>query len=408
LAVLAALSWGVISRVGHHGRVRSSSVVFDDNTPSPVLIEGLREGDARALVILFPRLAGQTGTKPKAATDAEAKDLIEIVTSMRTGYLRFSGYGRASSLMLVTKVLERFAIEGTPECWSQALQPVHDLFASGLADPDLQTRIVALNEVGRFWSWFPGRTMKKVEESTLVDWKGALFAPVVRRLSDREPQARAAAVACLGNLHDDKAAALAIASLEDRQSGAGIVRQQVLMSFARRPILLSEDAILKRLHDPDPLVAETAQTILLSRGLTREQIELGRAIFDPKPEHRASVIPQLRNRTDIDPVVWLLQLSNDESELVRADAVAALAERPTPEVLQRLTEMAGSDQSPAVRQAANKILPPGSNAETATTLPIPLPGPRHPGGAGNLPVKTESTAALPPLPGSPSLNPRAN
>jgi HEAT repeat protein len=250
--------------------------------------------------------------------------------------------------------------------------------------------------------------MPEVEERTLVDWKAALYATVVRRLADREPQARVAAVACLGNLHDDRAAALAISYLEDRSEGAGPVRKQVLVSFAQRPILLTDDAILKRLHDPEPGVPETAELILTTRGLTREQIDLGRMIFDPKPEYRASVIPRLRNRADIDPVIWLLQLSHDDSEAVRAGAVAALAEWPSPEVYQRLTEMARTDPSSAVRQAAGKLVPPGPTTQTATTPPLPLPGPRRSGGTGNVAAKSEATVGLPPLPGSPSLNPKAN
>jgi hypothetical protein len=408
LAVAAALSWGLISRGRHHGR-SSASVVFDDKTPLPALTEGLREGDARALVILFPRMAAQAGAVPKAATEAEAREMIEILTSMRTGFLQFGGYGRVSSLMMVTKILERFAVEGAPSNWSRLLQPVHELYASGLADTDLQTRIVALNEVGRFWSWFPGRSMIPAEESALFDWKNALYAPVIRRLGDPEPQARVAAVACLGNLPDDASAAPAIACLEDKKDGAGPVRKQVLISFAQRPILLTDDAILKRLHDPEPGIPETAELLLSTRGLNREQIELGRLIFDPRPEHRASVIPRLRNRTDIDPVVWLLQLSRDASESVRNGAVAALAERPSPEVLQRLGEIARSDESLALRLAAGKLLPPGMKTETATTLPLPMPAaPRHPGGAGTFPAKPKVTVSLPPLPGSPSLSPRAN
>ena len=407
VAALALLSWVVLSRYRDGG---SGAIVYDAATPLPLLTQGLREGDARALLIMFPRLTAGMSPTPKAVTEAEAKELIEILNSTRVGFLRFGSYGRVSSLMLVTKVLERFGVEEAPACWFQALRAAHDLFASGLADADLQTRLTAMNQVGQFWSWFPGRTMMPIEETRLLDWKGALYQPVLRRLGDREPQARAGAVACLGNLADDPAAAKVLAYLEDKGPDAAIVRQQVLVSFAQRPALLSEDAILKRLQDSEPAVAQTAELILKSRGLTTEQIELGRLIFDPRPEHRASVIPQLRNRTDIDPVVWLLQLSHDENESVRLGAAQALAERPTPEVIQRLFEMARSDRSPTVRQAVGKLVVPAPKAETAAALPLPLPLPRSKSGrpAGSVPVNPEATVALPPLPGSPSLNPKAN
>jgi HEAT repeat protein len=405
VAVMAvgAVAWWVVVRAKE---ARRAAVVYDASTPLPVLESGLREGDARALLIVFPRLAAQMTPAPKPVTEAEAKELIVFLESARTGFLRFSGYGRVSSLMLVTKILERFAVDEAPACWYQALRPAHDLLASGLADPDIQTRLTALNQVAQFWSWFPGRSMLSLEESTLLGWKGALYAPVVRRLGDREPQARAAAVACLGSLPDDKAAAEALAYLEDRGPDGGIVRQQVLVSFAQRPILLTEELILKRLHDPDPAIVETADLILKGRGLTAEQVELGRLIFDPKAEHRAAVIPRLRDRTDIDPVVWLLQLSRDENEMIRVSAAAALAERPTPEVLARLTEMSRTDRSPAVRQAVGKLVAAAPKSENATALPIPLPRPAR--GGENLPVAAEATVALPPLPGAPGLNPKAN
>jgi hypothetical protein len=407
LAVVAvavgAVAWWVVAR----GReARRAAVTYNASTPLPTLNGGLREGDARALLIVFPRLAAVMTPTPKPLAEREALELIDILESTRTGFLRFGGYGRVSSLMLVTKVLERFAIDGTPACWHHMLRPAHDLFASGLADPDLQTRMTALNQVAQFWSWFPGRSMIPAEEDWLLRWKDALYGPVLRCLGDSEPQARSAAVACLGSVPDDKAASKALPYLDDESADGGLVRQQVLVSFAQRPLLLTEEMILKRLYDPEPAIVQTAELILKTRGLSPEQIELGRLIFDPKPENRASVIPRLRDRTDIDPVVWLLQLSRDENETVRVTAAAALAERPTPEVLQRLTEMARSDRSPAVRQAVGKLVASAPKSDAATALPLPLPASSRPteGLAGG----PEATVALPPLPGSPSLNPKAN
>ena len=174
-------------------------------------------------------------------------------------------------------------------------------------------------------------------------------------------------------------AAPAAAYVEDPESGG--VRYKALMTFANRPNLLTVDAVLKRLHDPEPGVPELAELILKGRGLTKDQIFLGRQIFDPRPEVRASVIPLLRDRTDIDPVVWLLQLSHDADETVRAKAVEALVDRDSPEVDRRLREMASSDTSPAIRAIAGKHV-------------AKLRGRDH--------------RRAPPLPGSPSLIPRAN
>jgi len=59
----------------------------------PVLTQGLREGDARALLIMFPRLTARMSPTPKAVTEAEAKELIEILNSTRIGFLRSGAMG---------------------------------------------------------------------------------------------------------------------------------------------------------------------------------------------------------------------------------------------------------------------------------------------------------------------------
>ena len=94
------------------------------------------------------------------------------------------------------------------------------------------------------------------------------------------------------------------------------------------------------------------------------------------------MISLIKNRTDIDPIVWLLRLSHDQDETVRIMAVEALAAQKaqTVPIKRRLAEMARSDSSEQVRQTASKFVP----------------------------SVEETTALLPPLPGSASLNPKAN
>ena len=246
----------------------------------------------------------------------------------------------------------------------------------GLADPSAGVRTSALGEVGRLWSWMPGLTPTPAEEEALEAWKAGLLLPTVRRLTDREATTRGAAVACLAKLPINDAASPAVSCLADPDA---TVRQQVLIDFASRPALLNEEAILPRLYDPSKLVALLAERVLKARGLTEEQINLGRLVYHPSAEKRASAIALLLPRTDIDPVVWLLLLSHDREESVRAQALEALAGREGAEVGRRLREMAQTDESARIRAAAAKVAP-----------------------------ASASTASLPPLPGSPSLNPRAN
>ncbi len=358
----------------------ATAVSFDERTPLAVLAPALRDSDARALSALERQILPKGSAKPTAIPEADAKQWQEIISALRSGYPQFSGYGRSLALKLATAVFDRFAIDPAPSSWPDVLPPLRDLLVSGLVDADVNARVTALTEVGRLWVWIPGNTPEPVTEEALVAWKSGLHGPVVRCLTHRVPTVRAAAVACLGYLPIDDAAAPAIPYLEDMSTGAGPVRTQVLISFARRRGLLSEDAVLKHLYDPEPGVPEMAEFVLKTRGLNHEQVSLGRMIFHPKAELRASVIPLLIGRSDIDPIVWLIHLSRDSEEAVRASAVEALASRPTPEVRQRLSEMAKSDKSPVVRQAASKFVA----------------------------TDSEKTAALPPLPGSPSLNPKAN
>jgi hypothetical protein len=406
LAVAVAFSAGLFSRGGRRGAPRTP-VVFNEKTPLPALTAALREGDARALAALYRRMTDRNDALPKALSEAEAGDWIEVLKGLRTGFLKFGGYGRTSVMPVTTKIFDRFAVEPAPTNWLNAMAPVHDLFVSGLNDPDLNVRVAAMMEVCRIWGWVPGRSMLPVEIDFLADWKEGLVAPITQRLSDRESKSRVAAIACLGTMPLDKAAAPAIPYLEDP---SGEVRQQVLISFASRPGLLSTDAIIKRLYDSDPGIPSLAETVLKTRGLKEEHIGFARMLYHPKPELRASLIPLIRNRTDIDPVVWLLRLTEDPEESVRIAAIEALADRNDSEVQNRLATLASSDPAPSVREAAaSHVLPTTRTASaSATPFPLPLPRPRRERSAAPATPATDNTAALPPLPGSASLNPKAN
>jgi hypothetical protein len=378
-----AVAIGVTALVGTKGRRGAepkAAVVIDEKTPTPALVAALRESDARALAVVFQKLAARPDAPIKPLTEAETAEWVEVLGGIRSGFPRFGSYGRSSALAVVSRVLLRFAAEPAPANWAEALPPAHDLFAAGLNDTHLDVRVAALAEMGKLWSLVPAKPMLSAEEQALADWKDDLVTPVVRRLGDPEPRSRAAAVACLGRLPIDTEATPALACLEDRRDGplSAEVRKQVIVSFAGRRALLTEDALLKHMYDQESGIPQVAEMVLKTRGLTQEQISLGSMIFHPKPEIRASVILLLKNRNDIDPEVWLLQLSRDSEASVRLGAVEALAGRLTPEVGKRLAEMAASDQSPDVRQAAKKS------------------------------IEVEKTAALPPLPGAPSLNPKAN
>jgi HEAT repeat protein len=353
--------------------------VVDDAGTTESLNQGLRVGDAKALAILQQRLAGEKDAPRKAPSDAEAAQWLETLASLRAGFLSFDLPGRATSTVVAAAILDKFTAEPAPARWIEALQPIREIYNASLNDSDGFVRLAALNEIRRFWIWMPGRSLTPAEEQALADWKETLHGPVVRCLASNDGSTRIAAINTLGYLPVDAAAAPAVAYLDDPATD---VRRQVLLSFAGRPTVLTEDMLLKRLHDSDDAIREAAKTTLKVRGLTEELIGLGALMTSPKADQRASVIALVKDRTDIDPIVWLLRLSHDADETVRVHAVEALGAQAlqTATIKRRIVEMAKSDASQQVRDAAAKLMP----------------------------STEETTASLPPLPGSSMLNPKAN
>ena len=113
------------------------------------------------------------------------------------------------------------------------------------------------------WVWIPGRSLTPFEEQTLGDWKAAIHVPVVRCLGATDSATRMAAVACLGSLPIDNAAAAAVAYVDDPESAD--VRKQTLSSFSQRSTLLTDEMLFKRLHDQDASIREMASLILKTR-----------------------------------------------------------------------------------------------------------------------------------------------
>ncbi|HZW31808.1 MAG TPA: hypothetical protein VFF52_13935, partial [Isosphaeraceae bacterium] len=304
-------------------------VAVDEKSSLTDLGEALRNSDPRALAVLAQRLTPQPAATPSAVSDREAGEWLATLAGLRTGYLGFNGPGRALAVTVACRILDRLGVEPAPARWIAVLPPLHDLLEAAMADSDPGARVAVLGEVSRLWGWLPGRSLTPAEENTLADWKDRLYPPLVRCLGHTDAPTLVAAVACIGAIPLDGAASAALAYHENEHPA---VRRQTLVSFARRTTLLTDDMLLKHLHDPDPAVQETANLILKTRGFTQEQISLGGLIFSPKPQQRLSIIPLVKDRDDLDPVVWLLQLSRDPEEMVRLSAIEALAAHKTPAV----------------------------------------------------------------------------
>lgn len=381
-AIIAALGLGVMfgffgARTPGSGAGQSGATAVNPNGLLGEMNEGLRTGNPQMLALIHKRALPEPNSPRQALSEQDAVAWVDALSALRTGFPRFNPPARATVVSTACLILDKFSFEPAPAQWAEALTPVHDIFIASLADTDKMPRYAGLVEASRFWVWMPGRSLTPFEEQTLGEWKAAIHRPVLRCLGARDAEIRMAAVACLGKLPIDDAAAPAVRYVEDLVPA---VRKQAVSSFSQRSNLLTHELLFARLHDSDPLIREMATLILKTRGLTQEQIGLGGLIYSEKPDQRVSVIPLLKDRTDIDPVIWLIQLSRDSEEMVRISAIEALAKHKSPSVQRRLSEMARTDGSEAVRRAASKFVP----------------------------SKEETTAALPPLPGSSSLNPKAN
>lgn len=378
LAVVVLASTLVIAFKASPKRPASGPVpsAADREAGAKLDLAKLHRGDPAVVAALRGEaVVDPKSNKPRGLTEAEGVAWLDRLNALRAGYLKLPAAAKVDAQAATAGILARFAIEGCPSGWSAILAPCFDLLTAGLNDPRPDVRIAALDQVATLWIWSPGGPMTPAEEKAVADWKESLHTLVVRRLADPEAPLKQHAIACLATLPIDSKAAPALPYLQDPNFS---VRLAVLTHFAPRPMLLTEEAILPLLHDPVPDLAALAERILRARGLDPDLVGLGRMVTHKRPEMRASAIPILLKRDDIDPVVWLLRLSEDSDEMVRLKAVGALSGRTSPEITQRLREMAAADDSPAVRAAALKLLP------------------------------ADTTVALPPLPGSPSLNPRAN
>lgn len=383
IVVCAALAAVVVGfRHGFPGARKNGAGVagapVDENSTLEELAAAAQASDPRALVALERRVPQTNDVSRTAYADEEVGAWLHLLEGLRSGFLGYKPAGRAIAMGLACRIFDRFSVEPAPPRWAEALPKLHDLLTAGMTDAEPALRVETLEQVGKLWVWLPGRSMTPIEEDSLVRWKEQLYQPAVRCLGHRDTSTLVAAIHCLAALPIDDAAAPAMAYLDNSSVE---VRKQTILAFARRNTLLTDDLLLNRLHDIESAVRKAATKVLTSRGLSDEQIGLGALIFSPNPQERLKVIPLLKDRTDIDPSLWLIQLSHDPEEMVRIGAVEAMGKMTSKAVSRRLTEMARSDASEAVRRAAGKLAPAAA---------------------------PQRTAALPPLPGSPSLNPKAN
>ncbi|WP_169975265.1 HEAT repeat domain-containing protein [Tautonia rosea] len=340
----------------------------------------LAQGDAEALIQAKDALQSPSGSNQGESLAAEPltqdqlNAWLDDLVGLGSGFRRFGPVDRSRVMELIGGALDRMTVSPVPDRWIEALPPSAELLTVGLADASPAVRAAAAEVLGRVWGWQPGTAIWPDAERTVATWKNRLHTPLVSLLDDAEPGVRLATVIALGKLPIDAMAEPAVARIADEVPA---VRMQVLTSFAPRRDVLTDDEVLPLLFDPESPVALAAQLVLKARGLNDDLIGLAKLLYHPRADLRASAIAQIERREDIDPIVWLDRLSHDQDEQVRSQAMEALSRLASPDARRRVSEMAASDPSPTVRDAARRAL-------------------------------DDLTADLPPLPGSPDLYPRAN
>lgn len=117
-----------------------------------------------------------------------------------------------------------------------------------------------------------------------------------------------------------------------------------------KPVVSDED-LLRCLHDADAEVRRLCEMGLRSRGRTPRDIQLGRRYTAPDPAERQKLLLDLSDDDHLDLTVWLERLTSDPDPAVRAGAARVAVERRA-DLGPRLGEMSRSDPDGTVRRIA--------------------------------------------------------
>ena len=104
-----------------------------------------------------------------------------------------------------------------------------------------------------------------------------------------------------------------------------------------------------------PAEADRALQTLISLGITRPTIEVGRMAFHPDSARRRQAIHLLWNLPGVDPLPFLLGLAQDSDPIVRREALAVLATTTNPAIHSFVRDAIGRDSDPQVRALLDKI-----------------------------------------------------
>src|SRR5262249_34909761 len=99
------------------------------------------------------------------------------------------------------------------------------------------------------------------------------------------------------------------------------VRRAAMLAVGPQAAAVSDEDLIRWLHDPDAQVRPLCRTALRSRGLRERDVEMGRLLTHPDPLERMKLFQDLNDENDLDVGVWLTRLSQDPIPAVRAAAL---------------------------------------------------------------------------------------
>lgn len=287
----------------------------------------LEENDSDRATVLGDALT-VIGREPGGAADAS---MVPCLQQVLQGFKSCPAAGREQAALWICSLIERMP-EGEkpiPDFLASASRLVEIGKGSAEAGPRAATLRLAtsLAKIG-------------LTEETVPRYRDLARAGI----ADSAPAVQLAAIslAMLSPLRmaDEIAPCLGSTSSE--------VRRAALVVLGPNPEAVTEDALLPLLHDTDDQNAALARSALLSRGLSDDQIRLGRLLADPSPAQRLLVIDHLDDAAHVDVNMWLKRLSHDTSPAVRSAAARAMAQTGNPDLAERLAQMADGDPSPTV------------------------------------------------------------
>lgn len=208
---------------------------------------------------------------------------------------RFSTPGRAAGLELLPLVVEL----GGPEVAAGAQQAIAQAAKSDSVDVRVQAIAVALHP--------------------RLNHVGA----VAHLIADASADVRKVAILALGPARDAEG----------------------------KPVLTDDD-LLRCLHDADSEVKRLSELNLRSRGRSARDIRLGRRYTSADASERQKLLLDLADEEDLDVAVWLDRLTSDADPAVRAGA-ARVAFLRNADLRTRIEQLSQSDPDPTVRRIAN-------------------------------------------------------